>query len=144
MRTAGRGALCRRWAVLRSRRDAGYSIVEAVITLPVLIFFTMVVVQYALLWHARHVAQAATQDAARAAAQYNASAAEGRAQGASYLSQVAPKLITDTTVEVDRSATTVTVHVRGSVLAVVPLAHFHLSESVTVPVERYVPSPAGR
>ena len=141
MDRTGWGALRRRWELVRSRRDAGYSVVEAVVSLPVLIFFILLVVQYALLWHARHVAQAAAQDAARASAQYNAAAATGRGEGASYLRQVAPNLLTGTSVMVNRSTTTVSVHVQGSVLAVVPLAHFRVSETVTVPVERYVPTP---
>ena len=62
------------------------------IIVPVIIM-TMVVVQFVLLWHGRHVAQAAAQTAARAAATYQGSAAVGRADGDAYLAQVAPNLL---------------------------------------------------
>ena len=43
----------------RRVREAGYNTIEAVITFPVLILLVMLVVQFALWWHGRNVAEAA-------------------------------------------------------------------------------------
>ena len=79
---------------VRRRDDGGYSVVEAAITLPALILFTMLVVQWALLWHGRHVVEAAVQDGVRAARAYQATAADGQHSAQAYLHAVAPTLLT--------------------------------------------------
>jgi Flp pilus assembly protein TadG len=136
---AGQRTGRRRWLPVRRRDgEGGYSIVEAVITLPALILFVFTVVQYGLVWHARHVAEAAAQDGLRAARAYQATTGDGQAAAADYLHQVAPRLLTSTDVSVTRSTTTVTVRVRGQVLSAIPGAHFTVNETVTGPVERFV------
>jgi len=128
-----------RGAVRRSRSgDGGYSIVEAVITLPVMLALTMLVVQYALLWHGRHVAEAAAQDGLRAARGFGATAVMGERDAADYLGQVAPRLLLQPTVQADRTATVVTVRVRARVLSVIPFGGFAIEESASGPVERFV------
>jgi Flp pilus assembly protein TadG len=112
--------------------------VEVVIVLPAVILFTMMVVQYALVWHARHVAEAAAQDGLRAARSYQATAGEGQTAVSDYLNQVAPRLLTSTNVSVDRTATTVTVRVRGDVLSAIPGADFTVDETAVGPVERFI------
>jgi Flp pilus assembly protein TadG len=136
-----RAAVAGRWARVRSHPDRGYSILEAVIVVPTIIVFTLLVVQFALLWHGRHVAEAAAQAAARSAARYSASAATGQADGASYLAQVAPRLLQDPVVTVTRGPLRVQVTVRATVLSVIPFAAFTVSEAAAVPVEVFV---AGR
>ncbi len=130
---------CRRpQAAGRCRDDGGYSIVEAVITLPVMIVLTMFVVQYALLWHGRNVAEAAAQDGLRTARSYQGTAAMGQQAALDYLSQVAPKLLTSPQVQVDRTPTTVTVHVRAHVLSILGFADVDITEAAAGPVERFV------
>jgi Flp pilus assembly protein TadG len=125
-------------------RDEGYSIVEAVITLPVMIVLTMFVVQYALLWHGRNVAEAAAQDGLRAARSYQSSAAMGQQAALSYLSQVAPKLLTSPQVQVDRTGTTVRVRVRAHVSSMLGFISLSVDESASGPVEAFVaPTGAG-
>ena len=92
------GAVVRRWRRVRSDGDRGYNIVEAVIIVPVIIVLTMLVIQFVLLWHGRHIAQAAAAAAARSAAGYTATAARGQADGAAYLVQVAPNMLSETAV----------------------------------------------
>jgi Flp pilus assembly protein TadG len=125
----------RRW---RSGDDRGYSIVEAAITLPALVLLCMIVVQFALVWHGRHVVQAAARDGLEAARGYQSTAGAGQAAAASYLSDVAPRLVQSPSVSVRRSATTVTVTVRASVLKVIPVGSFPVSETASGPVERFV------
>jgi hypothetical protein len=47
-------------------------VLEAVIVLPAMIVLAMLVIQYALLWHGRHVAQAAAQTGLRVARGFEA------------------------------------------------------------------------
>jgi Flp pilus assembly protein TadG len=123
--------------------DRGYSIVEAAITLPVVVLLTMLVVQYALLWHGRHVAQGAAAEGVRAGRGYLSSAAAGQARAERYLHALAPRLLTGSSVAATRDATTVDVHVRARVLRVIPFGSYEVQESARGPVERFVPPGAG-
>jgi Flp pilus assembly protein TadG len=123
---------------LRARKDDGYSVVEATITLPIVIVLTMLVVQYALLWHGRNVAEAAAQDGLRRARAYQATAAMGKQAALDYLSQVAPKLLTSKHVDAARTASTVTVRVRAHVSTILGFGSFTVDESAAGPVERFV------
>ena len=82
-----------RWRRLRDARDRGDATVEAVIIVPVIVVLTLLVVQFVLVWHGRHVAQAAAQTAARSAAAYQADPRCGQAAGDEYLAEVAPNLL---------------------------------------------------
>jgi Flp pilus assembly protein TadG len=119
--------------------EGGYSTIEAVITLPAMILMTLLVVQYALLWHGRHVADAAAQNALRAARSYESTAEAGQDAATAYLAQVAPNLLTAPSVTATRTATTVTVQVRAKLLSVVPLTDFDVAADAAGPVERFVP-----
>ena len=121
----------------RQRGDDGYSPVEAAIVFPVLLFVVFLVVQYALLWHGRHVAEAAAQGALRTARGYQSTAALGEQDARSYLAQVSPRLLLQPQVQVDRTATTVTVRVRADVLSIVG-TRLSVEETAVGPVERYV------
>ena len=127
----------RRWRRILSGRDRGSSTVEAVITIPVIVVFTLVVIQFALVWNARHTAQAAAQLGARSAATYQSSAGIGQADTEDYLARTAPNLLAGRSVQVDRGTDTVTVSVHASVPSVVPLASFTVDEQASAPVEAF-------
>jgi len=112
-----------------------------VIIVPILVVLTLLVVQFVLVWHGRHVAQAAAQNAARSAAAYQAQAAAGPAAGDDYLGQVAPHLLPGRSVTVTRDAAGATAIVSADVLTVIPFAAFHLQEQATVPLEIFVGTP---
>jgi len=133
-----RAAVGRRWRAAVAEPDAGYNPLEAAIITPIIIVFTMLIVQFALLWHGRHVAEAAAQAAARSAAAYTSTAAVGQADGASYLAQVAPHLLTGAAVRVDRGPQSVTVRVTATVPSVIPFGTFTVTETATAPVEVFV------
>ena len=126
-----------RRAGTRRTGDGGYSVLEAAITFPVLILLVMFVVQFALLWHGRHVAEAAAQDGLRSARGYASTAQLGQQDAQSYLAQVAPKLLLQPAVDVQRTDTTVTVRVRADVLSIVPMG-LTVDELAAGPVERFV------
>ena len=127
-----------RWWRLRATRDRGDATVEAVIIVPVIVVLTLLVVQFVLVWHGRHVAQAAAQTAARSAAAYQAQPAVGQAAGDDYLAEVAPNLLPGRSVTVTRDSAGVTVIVTADVLTVIPFAGFHIQEQATAPLEMFV------
>ena len=132
----------RRWRRVRAESDTagadrGSTVAEAVIIVPVIIIATMVVVQFALIWHGRHVAQAAAQTAARAAATYQGSADIGRADGDAYLAEVAPSLLPGRNISVTRDASTVVVTIHADVLTVIPFGNFTIDERASAPVEAF-------
>jgi Flp pilus assembly protein TadG len=125
----------------RWSRDHGYSLVETAIAWPVFFAVILLVVQFALLWHGRHVAEAAARDGLEAGRGLDASAASGQAAATGYLKDVAPRLLTGTRVEVTRDATTVRVQVRAQVLHVIPGWDLMVSETASGPVEKFVSLP---
>ncbi|MGS0688850.1 TadE/TadG family type IV pilus assembly protein [Nakamurella sp. GG22] len=139
---AGLAGIRRRWRRVLGVGDGrdpdrGSVTTEAVIIVPVVVVLTMVVLQFVLLWHGRHVAQSAAQSAARSAAAYQSTAAVGQADGDAYLQQVAPNLLPGRSVQVNRDATTVTVTVTADVLTVIPFGSFTVDESAAAPVEAF-------
>jgi Flp pilus assembly protein TadG len=138
----------RGWAVLRARlagcgrdRDRGSATAEAIIIVPVAVLLTLLVVQFVLIWHGRHVAQQAAQSAARAAAAYQGSAGAGQDTGAGYLTAVAPSLLPGRSVQVTRDADEATAVVHAQVLAVIPFASFTVDERASAPVEAWTGTP---
>jgi Flp pilus assembly protein TadG len=125
----------------RSNRDDGYSVLEAAIVLPVVFFLLMIIVQWAIVWHARSVASAAAQEGLRTTAAYQSTAAAGKADTINYLTQVAPHALPKPQITVTRNATTASVRVHASVMTVIPFGHFSVNESVSGPVETYVKAP---
>jgi hypothetical protein len=123
-----------RYLSRRLRGDEGYSVLEAAITLPVIFLLTMFIVQWAIVWHARHVAEAAAQEALRTAEAYASSAA-------TFLSQTAPHMLLHPVITVHRSAIGVEVHVHATVRSVVPFGSWSVDADADGPVERYVSTP---
>jgi len=124
--------LQRRWQRLRGD-ERGYTVLDLGLSTWAFIGVAIVVVQLCLAIHARHVAHAAAADALRVAADYQSSAQAGERDGYTYLSQVAPHLLSSPSIIVTRTATTVTVTVRARVSALVPVT---VTQTVTGPVER--------
>jgi Flp pilus assembly protein TadG len=134
-------ALRRRHRLLRATPDRGYTVLEAAITLPTIFFLLMFIVQWAIVWHSRNVAQAAAQEALRTAEQYHSSATAGQSDGDNFLGQVAPHALGSNCLTVIRSATTVTVHAHCPIMSVIPFAQFWADETVSAPIEHYVITP---
>lgn len=126
-----------RWQRLRAAGDRGDVTAEAVIIIPVIVVLTLLVVQFALVWHGRHVAQAAAQTAARSAAAYQAVPSAGLAAGQAYLADVAPNLLSSSDLTVTRSLDTVSANVHAEVLTVLPLLTISIQEEAAAPVETF-------
>ncbi len=109
------------------------------IVMPALFLGIMLVVQMALVWHARHAAAEAAGRGLTAASAYEATTADGRTATDRYLQDVAPKLLVDPAVTVTRTAEAAEVTVTAHVLGVIPLlGNVTVTQSVTGPVERFV------
>ena len=136
-----RRALLSRWLRVvggdHRDRDGGFSTVEAVIVIPVVVLLTMIVVQYVMLYHARNVTEAAARDGLQVARGYQASAAQGKTAAEQYLTDVAPKLLTARHCDAQRSAVTVVILCHADVASVVPFGSFSVTEQATGPVETF-------
>ncbi|MEW1653944.1 TadE/TadG family type IV pilus assembly protein [Streptomyces sp. NPDC093707] len=122
--------------VRRWRSDRGSATTQMVLVVPVLLLVALLVVQFALVWHARHLAQYAAQRALATARTYAGTAAGGRAQGERSLAALGSRILTRPSVTVDRTATLTAVRVRGRVMAVVPGLHLYASGTAAGPTER--------
>jgi Flp pilus assembly protein TadG len=127
-------------ATSSSRRDLGQrgsASVELVILLPALFAVMFLGMQAALFYHARAIAIAAAQEGARAAGGQNASTSDGISAANAFLSDAGgADVLRGTTAEVDRTATTVTVTIRGSSLSVIPGWSPLVVQHASVTVER--------
>ncbi|QRX95778.1 TadE/TadG family type IV pilus assembly protein [Streptomyces noursei] len=124
------------------RDDRGAASTQLVLVVPVLLLLAMLVVQFALVWHARHIAQYAAARALATARTKDGTAAEGRAQARRSLAALGSRILTTPSVAVDRTSTQTTVRVRGTVMAVAPGLHLHASGTAAGPTERLT-TPAG-
>ncbi len=118
----------------RAGDDRG--VVATVIVLPCVLLAFWLVLQFAIVMHARHVAQAAAQDAAAAAA------VGGDAHGtAASLMDAAGAWVSGVGISMSSSARDVTVHVRADVLQVFPLGSYSVEASGAAPIEEFISQP---
>ena len=121
----------------RSEAERGSAAVELVLLTPLLMVCVLVVVQFALWQHARHVLLAAAQEGARVARAQGATAEDGRLRAQSYIGQIGPDLVTAPTIQVDRSLDLVTVRIRGQAVNIVPGVPLRVTATSAGPVERF-------
>ena len=131
-------ALVERWDRVLRERDSGFSTLEAVIVIPVVIIMTMISVQYVMVWHGRNIAEAAARDGLRVARGYQATGPQGSAICTQYLDIVADKLLSDRSCTIDRGAQSVNVAVHATVMSVIPFGSFTIDETASGPVELFV------
>jgi len=117
---------------VRLRGDRG--VLSTVIVLPCLLVAIWLVLQYALALHVRHGAQVAAQDAALAAAN---GSADPRSVALSLMDSLGDTA-TNIVVSVDTTSDQVTVTVSADVIEVVPLGDYHVTESASAPIERFI------
>ena len=134
-----RGRLRRRLAVARGRgRDRGASAVELAILAPALIFVSLLIVQFAIWFDARHAALAAAQQGdlvARENAVTNPGGWQALAQNAatSYYHGLDTSVISAVTAQTGRGQDgTVSVTVQGKMTGIWPLT---ITETVSGPIE---------
>ena len=134
----GPGRILARARLERGGRERGASAVELAILAPALIFASLLIVQFAIWFDARHAALAAAQQGdlvAREDASVNPGGWRGLAENAatSYYRGLNTSLISSVTAQASRGQNgTVSVTVRGRMTGIWPLT---ISETVTGPIE---------
>lgn len=118
--------------------DRGAVTVELVIATPLLLFALLAIIQFVLWSHATHVAQAASAQALASARVQDGAASAGRAAGQRLLDDLAHGPLQNSRLDVARSATEVTVSIRGEATPVVPGLHLHVHAEASGAVERFV------
>jgi uncharacterized membrane protein len=113
-------------------------LVATVIVLPAVLLSFWMVLQYALVQHARHVVQAAAQDAAIAAA---SGAGDPGSVAGGVVDGSAGSITSNLSVSAGGDAASVTVTVSADVLRVFPIGSYSVSASASAPIERFIPEP---
>ncbi|WP_286268084.1 TadE family protein [Brooklawnia propionicigenes] len=129
-----------RWSRTRrsaTRGERGSSSIEMVIALPVVLTVLFLAVQAGTWFHARSIALASAQSGARTSAMLNSSLEAGLSSARSFAADVGGTTLTGVTVTGDRTATSTTVTVTGHSVRLVPFMDVTVSQSATLPVERY-------
>lgn len=119
------------------RGERGSSSVEMVIALPLVLTVLFLAVQAGTWFHARSIALASAQSGARTSAMLNSSLEAGLSSARSFATDVGGTTLTGVTVTGDRTATSTTVTVTGHSVRLVPFMDVTVSQSATLPVERY-------
>jgi hypothetical protein len=128
-------------------RDAarGASSIELALLTPILLFVILLVVQFAMVYHARHVALAAAQAGARVARGQETgdwqSAAKSKAE--SYARQIGPKIITDVVATPSGGADERFVDVNGQAITVIPFMSLRVHQRAGGPTECFRPDRDG-
>lgn len=121
----------------RHRDERGSVSIELIILLPALFAVMILGMQAALFYHARTVAIAAAQEGAKAAGGENGTQSDGVSAASSFVVEAGgDDVLTGASATVDRTATTVTVTVRGHSLSVIPGWNPVIVQSASLPVER--------
>ena len=119
------------------RGERGSSSVEMVIALPIVLTVLFLAVQAGTWFHARSIALASAQSGARTSAMLNSTLEAGLSSARSFAADVGGTTLTGVTVTGDRTATSTTVTVTGHSVRLVPFMDVTVSQSATLPVERY-------
>lgn len=127
---------------VRKRRrwhDDGSVSTELVIVLPAVIALTFLGIQAGMLFHARQVVLAASNQGALAAASEYGTAAEGQAGAEAFLAQTGDSALSSWTVTADRSDEQVVVRIVAQPYSAIPFWSVSVSGQASMPTERIVP-----
>ena len=124
----------------RAGDENGSSSLQTVLVMPVLLLLITAIVQFAIWYHAAHVAIAAAQDGARAARVEAATDADGQARASQLLDQLGHGVLVAPNVSVTRDAQTVRVEVHGYAPQLVPLLRLPVNAVSVGSIERFRPA----
>src|SRR5438067_12060871 len=100
--------------------DCGSATLQTVLVMPLLLLLITAIVQFALWYHATHVAIAAAQDGARAARVEDGTTQAGQARAQQLLDQLGTGVLRNPSITVTRDAALARVEVRGFAPELVP------------------------
>ena len=113
------------------------------VVFPAVLALIVAIVQAALVWHARNLAQAAAAEGLRVERAPAVSADAGQQRAQAFLTETSRQLLGDVEVTATRTAGTATVTVTGTALGVLPGLHLPVRATVSGPVEAFVPDTGG-
>ena len=128
----------------RAGDENGSSSLQTVLVMPVLLLLITAIVQFAVWYHAAHVAIAAAQDGARAARVEAATDADGQARASQLLDQLGHGVLVEPNVSVTRDAQTVRVEIHGYAPQLVPLLRLPVNAVSVGSIERFRPATEAR
>lgn len=121
--------------------DGGSVTLGLTAVFPACLALVLLVVQAALVFHARDIAQAAAQEGLRQARLYDGTADAGRHRAEAFILQAGGgDLLTNTTVTAARDDESARVEVRGHALSLLPGLRPAVAAVAAGPVERFVPA----
>jgi Flp pilus assembly protein TadG len=120
----------------RARDQRGEATTELVLVTPVLLLLISFVLQFALWYHASHVAESAAQEGVRAARALGGTAEAGQQTAEHFLAETGPKVVTGPTVTAIRDADSARVEVRGHAPTLVPGLRLAVTATAESPTER--------
>ena len=119
------------------RADDGAVVLEWVVMFPVILLVMLGTVQAALHVHARSIANGAASEAVTSGTTVGGTSASARTAGQKFIDNAGEGMFTSSTVQVDRTPTTVTVTVSGHSLSLLPgVAMPEIRQVVSGPIEQ--------
>lgn len=128
---------------VRCSREQGSITLGVAVVFPAVLVLIMAIMQAALVWHARNLAQAAAAEGLRVERVPTATSDAGEQRSRAFLTETSRQLLSDVHITSMRSAGTAAVTVDGIALGVLPGLRLPVHASVTGPVERFEPDPGG-
>lgn len=128
------------------RDDRGEATLELALVVPALMLLVLGILQFGLVYHGRHVAGVAAQEAARLAAAEGSDLERGRARALEVLSAGLGSMAESPDVRVQTDADYVRVQVHATMRGILPVAgltEFALSANASAYTERFRPSGEG-
>jgi Flp pilus assembly protein TadG len=124
-----------------SRRgdEEGSVSLELAVIFPAVLLLIVAAVQAGLLFHARHLAQAATQEALRATRVLDGSTTAGRQAATGLLAHSAGDLLAGRQISIQRTPTEADVRITGHAISLLPGLTLTVSAKASGPVERFTP-----
>jgi Flp pilus assembly protein TadG len=119
----------------RFRSEHGSSSLQTVLVMPLLLLLITLIVQFALWYHAAHIATAAAQDGARAARIEGGTAVDGRTRAQQVLDELG--VLTMPTITATRDANVARVEVHGYAPELVPGLRLPIDAVSAGSVERF-------
>ena len=123
--------------------ERGAATTALILILPVVLLTVMVVVQFALAYHARQVLTAAAQDAAFAATASGASPDTATNTAQHVVDSAGSGLVHDVMIQVSGDTDEIRVELTATVSSVVPGLELTVSGSSAAPTERFRPEHEG-
>jgi Flp pilus assembly protein TadG len=121
----------------RARGEHGSSSLQTVLVMPLLLLLITLIVQFALWYHASHIAIAAAQDGARAARVEGGTELDGRGRAQQIIDQLGANVLVEPSVTVTRDAQVARVEVHGYAPELIPGLRLPVDAVSTGTVERF-------